>query len=244
MLLVGLLLGFAGPYGTNPAYTRATRYLFWMSMTVVGAIIALATDRAISTTAIRSRPARIGVVTIVSAIPMTFVVAWTMSLIQTGRTFGPAQLAGLFVAVAVIQLVIVMATTLAAPPVDADTPSALPDDRSVQDTPSFPPALLDKLPPDFGDAIVALETEDHYLRVHGTRGNALILMRMSDAVALLDPRLGIQVHRRWWVAEAEVAGLRTVRAKPLLSMSNGLEIPVGRTFAATVRTRFARNRSA
>jgi hypothetical protein len=28
-------------------------------------------------------------------------------------------------------------------------------------------------------------------------GSALILMRMADAVALLDPRLGAQVHRRW-----------------------------------------------
>jgi DNA-binding LytR/AlgR family response regulator len=34
-------------------------------------------------------------------------------------------------------------------------------------------------------------------------------MRMADAVALLDPRLGAQVHRRWWVAEAAVAGVRT-----------------------------------
>lgn len=244
MLLVGLLLGFAGPFGTNPGYSKTIRYLFWMAMTVIGAIIALATNRAISVTAIQGSTARIGVITIVSAMPMTFVVAWTMSMIQAGRSFGPVQLAALFVAVAVIQLVIVMATTLAAPPVDADTPSTLPDDRSVQDTPSFPQALLNKLPPDLGHAIIALETEDHYLRVHGASGSALILMRMSDAVAQLDPRLGAQVHRRWWVAEAEVSGLRTVRQRPFISMSNGLDIPVGRTFAAMVRTRFARSRSA
>jgi DNA-binding LytR/AlgR family response regulator len=89
---------------------------------------------------------------------------------------------------------------------------------------------------------MALETEDHYLRVHAVEGSALILMRMADAVSMLDPRLGAQVHRRWWVAESAVAGMRTDAQKLSLQLSDNRLVPVGRTFSAAVRARFAHKR--
>ena len=73
-------------------------------------------------------------------------------------------------------------------------------------------------------------------------GSALILMRMADAVALLDPRLGAQVHRRWWVAEAAVAGMRTEGQKLSLCLIDKNLVPVGRTFAAAAKARFAHAR--
>jgi DNA-binding LytR/AlgR family response regulator len=68
-------------------------------------------------------------------------------------------------------------------------------------------------------------------------------MRMADAVALLDPRLGAQVHRRWWVAQAAVAGLRTEGQKLFLCLSNDIPVPVGRTFSRAAKARFARGGS-
>jgi hypothetical protein len=38
---------------------------------------------------------------------MTFVVAWTMSLVQPGRVFTPQQLPALFACVAAVQLLVV-----------------------------------------------------------------------------------------------------------------------------------------
>jgi DNA-binding LytR/AlgR family response regulator len=64
-------------------------------------------------------------------------------------------------------------------------------------------------------------------------------MRMADAVALLDPRLGAQVHRRWWVAQAGVAGVRTKGQKLYLCLIDEKLVPVGRTFSAAIRARFA-----
>jgi DNA-binding LytR/AlgR family response regulator len=64
-------------------------------------------------------------------------------------------------------------------------------------------------------------------------------MRMADAVALLDPRLGAQVHRRWWVAQAAVAGLGTEGQKLSVRLIDDRLVPVGRTFAAAARARFA-----
>ena len=98
--------------------------------------------------------------------------------------------------------------------------------------------MLRKLPPEIGREIIALETEDHYLRVHTAQGSALVLMRMTDAVASIDLRLGAQVHRRWWVAQDAVVETRSEGQKLLLSLKNGAEVPVGRTFSAAAKARF------
>jgi DNA-binding LytR/AlgR family response regulator len=62
---------------------------------------------------------------------------------------------------------------------------------------------------------------------------------MADAVALLDPRLGAQVHRRWWVAQAAVEGVRTEGQKLFLCLTDQKLVPVGRTFSASAKERFA-----
>mgnify|MGYP002780294976 CR=1 FL=1 len=109
---------------------------------------------------------------------------------------------------------------------------------------AFSQALLRKLPPEIGAGIVALETEDHDLRVHAAGANALLLMRMVDAANLLDPQLGAQVHRRWWVAQAAVMGLRANSAKLSLVLTDDRLVPVGRTYAAAVRASFGAARQA
>lgn len=240
---VGALLGFLGPFGSYPAYPTATRYAFWLGLTVAGAVAALAANSVPPASRLRAGALRIGAVALASALPMTFVVAWTLSFLQPGRVFAPFQLPALFAAVAAVQLLVAYATTAA--PLAADdsgaperTPS-LPVSGTEAVPPAFPSALLSRLPPGVGRDIVALETEDHYLRVHAAGGSALILMRMADAVALLDPRLGAQVHRRWWVAQSAVTGLRTEGQKLSLCLSNGLVVPVGRTFSAAAKARFA-----
>jgi DNA-binding LytR/AlgR family response regulator len=137
--------------------------------------------------------------------------------------------------------------TITAPTADgAEAPGrapALPEPGAEAIPAAFPSALLSRLPPEIGSDIIALETEDHYLRVHAVGGSALILMRMADAVALLDPRLGAQVHRRWWVAEAAVSGVRTEGPKLSLCLIDKTLVPVGRTFSAAARARFAHARN-
>ena len=242
VLAVGLLLGFAGPFGSYPAFPTATRYAFWLGLTVVGALAAIAASALVPPR--WAGAVRIGAVALLSALPMTFVVAWTMSLLQPGRDYAPVQLLGLFWGVAAVQLVVAYAVMRTAPALDPpETAIAEPRGETVDGDPrpaAFPSALLNKLPPEIGSNIVALETEDHYLRVHGAGRSALILMRMADAVAMLDPRLGTQVHRRWWVAEAAVAGAQTEGARLALRLTDGTMVPVGRTFAAAARARFAR----
>lgn len=244
---VGLLLGFAGPFGSYPSFPAAPRYAFWLGLTAAGVVAAVSADALLPVTRLRAGAIRIGAVALVSAVPMTFVVAWTISLVQPGRMYAPQQLLALFWGVAAVQLLVVYAMTIASPAVDAkDEPglaAALPGSGNEATPAVFPPALLSRLPPGIGSDIIALETEDHYLRVHAGGGSALILMRMADAVALLDPQLGAQVHRRWWVAQAAVAGVRTEGQKLSLCLIDDTLVPVGRTFSVAVRARFAHARN-
>lgn len=240
---VGLLLGFAGPFGSYPAFPTATRYAFWLGLTAAGVVAAVAANAVLPVTRLRAGAIRIGAVALASALPMTFVVAWTLSLVQPGRVFTPLQLPALFACVAAIQLLVVYATTTAVPTANgAEVPGPAPvrPEPGTEAIPAaFPSALLSRLPPKIGSEIIALETEDHYLRVHAVGGSALILMRMADAITLLDPQLGAQVHRRWWVAQAAVEGVRTDGQKLSLRLVNETLVPVGRTFSAAARARFA-----
>lgn len=52
--------------------------------------------------------------------------------------------------------------------------------------------------------LIYIRAEDHYLRVVTTRRRILTRGRLSDALALLDFRLGIQVNRSTWVAFAAI----------------------------------------
>jgi DNA-binding LytR/AlgR family response regulator len=217
-------------------------------MTAAGVVAALAVDAMLPETRLRAGAIRIGAVALVSALPMTFVVAWTLSFVQPGRFFTPLQLPALFACVAAVQLLVAYAATTFAPTADgAETPRheapVLLEPAAEAIPVAFPSALLSRLPPGIGSDIIALETEDHYLRVHAIGGSALILMRMADAVALLDPRLGAQVHRRWWVAHAGVAGVRTEGQKLSLCLIDKTLVPVGRTFSTAAREKFVNARN-
>lgn len=74
---------------------------------------------------------------------------------------------------------------------------------------AFEPALKKRLSSAFVGPIVALQSEDHYVRVHGEKNSELILIRLRDAVAEMEGVEGWQVHRSWWVARDGI-----VRATP------------------------------
>ncbi|RGP41422.1 hypothetical protein BPTFM16_01728 [Altererythrobacter insulae] len=88
--------------------------------------------------------------------------------------------------------------------------------------------LADRLPPELGTEIIALEMEDHYVRVHTALGNDLVLMRMRDAVIELDGLDGMQVHRSWWVARGAVENVLREGRNVRLKLDTGVEAPVSR----------------
>ena len=90
------------------------------------------------------------------------------------------------------------------------------------------PRLNARLPAAVEAPILALQAEDHYVRVHTARGSTLLLMRFADAIAELDGLPGLQVHRSWWVARAAVDGAQRSGRRAELVLTNGLSVPVSR----------------
>lgn len=99
-----------------------------------------------------------------------------------------------------------------------------------------PVRFLEKLPPRLrGAELHAIEAEDHYLRLHTSKGQDLILMRLGDAIEELEGLEGAQVHRSWWVARAAVEDVRRGDGRAILTLKTGVEVPVSRTYARLLR---------
>jgi hypothetical protein len=90
------------------------------------------------------------------------------------------------------------------------------------------PKLFDRLSPTFRGPVIALQSEDHYVRVHGMSGSELVLLRLRDAIAEMAGVAGEQVHRSWWVSCDGVASLGQVGRSWVVHLRNGETAPVAR----------------
>ena len=226
----GLLLGITGPFGSQQAYPTAVKYAVWMIISLAGFGAAVAAERMLPPVSPgQPKWTRRLLVAAIAAVPMTFFVAWVFGVARPGRAFSPLQLLGLYPFVALIQLLIawIVAPASAVPAAAGGEPSVEP--------PQYPREFLAKLPVAMRRDIVALEAEDHYLRVHTLHGSALVLMRLADAAALIDPRLGLRVHRSWWVAKAGVRALERTSGRAIARLVNDTAVPVSRGYLAEAR---------
>jgi hypothetical protein len=99
-----------------------------------------------------------------------------------------------------------------------------------------PTAFLERLPIRLRSAeLYAIESEDHYLRIHTSAGQELILMRLADAVRELAGVEGLQTHRSWWVAKQGLADVVRGDGRLVLKLKSGAEAPVSRTYAKAVK---------
>ena len=228
---IGLLLGVTGPFGSQTSLAPAVRYSFWMVIALAGFGAAVAAERVIpSTAAGRTRLTRIFAVAVASAVPMTFFGAWAIGMVRPGRTFSPVQLLALFPYVALIQLLIARFTSRD----EAMTVAAAMEQPAA--APEYPPEFVSKLPAALRRDILALEAEDHYVRVHTLHGSALVLMRLADAAALIDPRLGLRVHRSWWVAKDGVRALERTPGRAIARLIDDTAVPISRSHLPAART--------
>ena len=90
------------------------------------------------------------------------------------------------------------------------------------------PPFIDNLAPPLRGPLLALEMEDHYLRIHTANGSGRLFMRLRDATAQLGEADGALVHLSWWVARHAVAGVRQEGRAVTLQLINGLDVPVSR----------------
>lgn len=96
-------------------------------------------------------------------------------------------------------------------------------------------ALVALLPAKVGSDLLALQAEDHYVRVYTTLGSALVRYRFSDAIRDLEPLGGLQVHRSFWIRKSAVDRVDTTTSTWLITLRGGQQVPVSQAFRAAVR---------
>jgi DNA-binding LytR/AlgR family response regulator len=172
-----------------------------------------------------------GLIAFLIAVPLSIVVVSSNALFLGTKAAGIvdfAVVAGVVFVVSCVITALNYATTPTAPIVVLKTATA----ASSFEPPS---RFMARLPMRLRHArLIALEAEDHYLRVHTDAGSELILMRLGDAVAELDGLEGSRTHRSWWVARAAVTDVVVTAGRVSLTLHGGLSAPVSRSSKAAL----------
>ncbi len=233
-LAVGGFLALSGAFVDQDA-ALGLRLAYWLPMMAVGALWGGFVARAIfphDEMADGAAP-RLWLRSLLAALamgaPFTGLV-WTATWLVFGHRIPWRGLPYLFGSVFILALAMTVLNTL------VESRRQAMRRLSAAPAPPKPVRFLERLPPRLrGADLHAIEAEDHYLRLHTSRGQDLILMRLGDAVDELEGLEGAQVHRSWWVAKSAVADVRRGDGRAVLTLKDGIEVPVSRTYARQLR---------
>ena len=226
-----LTLSGAFDLGEAPLWLR---FAYWLGVLMAGSVLSVGAQVWVERRPPAQLPASIALLVVALTLVMTPVVFLATRAAFGGGwswldllLFAPPVFLVSCVMTTLNVLTIRARTTPAAPAMGlAEAPAALPD----------PVRFLERLPPRLrGAEIYAVEAEDHYLRVHTDRGSDLLLLRLADAVTELDGIEGAQCHRSWWVARSAVADVKRGDGRAVLTLKDGSQAPVSRTFAPALR---------
>lgn len=226
---IGGFLAMAGAFGSGGASLTA-RLAYWIPMMLLGSVWGMASARLLERFVdLDDRPwLQVAALTLLISGPLSVIVWAVTGLVFTGRVYPLEALPQLIAPVTVVTLAVSAVNVFVSPR------------RTVQThAPAAGPAVvrfLDRLPPRLrGARLIAVQAEDHYLRLHTDRGSDLILMRLSDALQELEGLEGAQTHRSWWVARDAVRAVDRGDGRAALTLDGGLTAPVSRRHARALR---------
>ena len=231
-LLLGVIFAFLGVYSTNslPFYKR---YVFWTATMLTGYFsIAFAGPwtfyRLLPN---QHRVIQLSVVILCISIPIAFVIA--AFEINTHDLWDMNSWILRYIYVCVISSIVVSISYLVAQNRgwfnEHSNQNEEPNNNGIQ-------VFAHRLPEKFKAAqLYAVSSEDHYVRVHTSVGETLILMRLSDALKGLSKVDGMQIHRSWWVATNAVASTLKQQGKHSLVLVSGKQVPVSRTYSKAIQ---------
>jgi hypothetical protein len=112
----------------------------------------------------------------------------------------------------------------------AATPAVAPKVAPAAAAPDF----LRRLDKPLAGALLAVQAQEHYVRIVGQGAAPMLLYRFSDAIEQLRVLRGLQVHRSWWVALDAVAAVEREDGRLSLRLVNGERVPVSRRHSGAV----------
>jgi LytTr DNA-binding domain-containing protein len=223
-----IFLGLIGPFGSylnGPAWQRLAFQLgsFWPGILLYGSLIRVVLR-------FRLRPAMTWTAIVLGVAILTVPFqAWTASIGVSMWPFlrtmqGPLDwyLQGM-----IITLPVVLGFTLL-------IQARLHRRQQAKEAGEAPPTSFGLLgAPPF--AVLCLQMEDHYVRVHTADNSRLVLATLNQAMMALGNTDGLQVHRSWWVARKAVVRAVAEGRNLRLQLVNGITAPVARSAVAMAR---------
>ena len=230
-----MLMSLTGAFGTGEA-PLLTRTLYWLVLMFAGTGLNFsAGDLASRLTGLRDHTVGAALIETLIVTTLMSPVVWVSTTLLFRRPFDGAMLEGFVGPVFVLSAAMTAlnhALLRPGPPITA--PASALEDRAP--TAPFRVKLADRLPQSLRDAdILAVCADDHYLRVYTGRGEALILLRLADAITELDGLEGAQTHRSWWVARPAVVEASWSSRGATLTLIGGVVAPVSRTYAKALK---------
>lgn len=213
--LLTFLCTVTGPFGTHDVMSLGARAAYW-GVIVAGSILGSVW---VSRVATRSFLQELALWVVFSFVLALGVHLLNLVLFPVDAT--PSGFLYLFGVVAAVVVVVNGMLFLARKTL---APSA---EEPVSADPTL--RFLRRLPLEQRGPLVRIEAQDHYLHVVTTKGSALILLRLSEAIDELEGAEGLQTHRSHWVALEAVTSHKRSEGRDTLVLSDGAEVPVART---------------
>ncbi len=228
---IGFILGLIGPFGTY-AMGLVPRLGYWITFGVLGYAIfrpLIVTGDWLAHYLNIPKFFGVGIAMLIASVPMTVLVAAFMFRMDIVAALQWKGLAQLYAQVFLIGLLCFGFSHLVfGIQKNAD------ENIDTVSTAAIVSAFESRLPQGFGP-ILALRSEDHYVRAIGEAREVLILTRLRDAIAELRNVDGMQVHRSWWVARSAIASTRRDGRQVWLCLKNGQDVAVARETVPKLR---------
>lgn len=242
MMTMALVLGIAGPFGTQAQMPLLPRLAYWLAIgltTFLAGYVAIGIMVHYLLGDIGTKPVRLAIAGFAAGVPVTAIVRLFNHALFDDPFGTPAEILGFYINCSLISAAISLLFGLAdISPGQQRSETGLAkiaaSEATTQQTEARP-AILDRLPAHLRGKLLYMSMQDHYVDVHTDKGSTLVLMRLADAIAEARSVDGLQVHRSHWVARAAVAGAERSEGRLSLRMSDGALIPVSRSYLAAAR---------
>jgi hypothetical protein len=230
LLATGVFMGAIGPYGTG-AMPGGLVYVYWIAAIVGGGVIGITVDETVGRRAGGFWP-RLAVSSVLMTPAVTLLVLM-LGYWLAGNTLALGRYLGLL-----WQVLLISAPVMAVRALAWRKPRTVVETRTVV-VPPLPEAeavFRRRLSAKRRAArLIAIEADDHYLRVHTDVGSELVTLRFADALAELAGAHGFRTHRSWWVAADAIEAVRWRRGAGEARLAGGVAAPVSRTHAPALK---------
>ncbi len=224
LIAIGLFMAAIGAFDTNAA-AIGRRLAYWLAlMMLAGGTHRILNAHVASPSFANDVWRKSALLATLMTVVLTPIV-WLFSALIFGAELSAARFMALMPGVLVVNGALVMLLGVTQQRKTSTTETSPP-------TKTIPEAIGNLMPAHLRQSILhAIQADDHYLHIHTSMGSALIRMTMRDAIGALDPEIGFQTHRSWWVNETSIRDVCWKRGRATLLLDHDIEVPVSRTFA-------------